>query len=84
MIFKVASYTYGPLIGLYAFGLFVKNRTLKDNLVPFVCVFSPLICWYLSANSVDLLFGYNFDNELIIVNALITFLGLASISKRII
>lgn len=82
MIFKVASYTYGPLIGLYAFGLFVKNRTLRDCLVPYICIVSPLICWYLSSNSVDLLFGYNFDNELIIINALITFIGLMSISKR--
>ena len=54
MIFKVASYTYGPLLGLYAFGLFMKNKTVHDKFVPFVCVISPLICFFLTKYSVDL------------------------------
>jgi len=75
-IFKVASYTYGPLLGLYAFGLFVGKRQVKDKLVPFICLISPAICYYLSINSAKLLDGYVFDNELILVNGLITFAGL--------
>ncbi|MDB5088564.1 MAG: sodium:solute symporter [Mucilaginibacter sp.] len=75
-IFKVASYTYGPLLGLYSFGLFLGNRQVKDKLTPFICLISPAICYYLSINSAKLLGGYVFDNELIIVNGLITFVGL--------
>lgn len=81
MIFKIASYTYGPLLGLYAFGLFVKSKTVQDRFVPYVCLLSPAICFMISKNS-TLLFGdYVFDNELIIVNGLLTFLGLLLISK---
>jgi Na+/proline symporter len=75
-IFKVASYTYGPLLGLYSFGLFMKNRKVRDRLVPFICLISPAVCYYLSMYSSKLLGGYVFDNELIIVNGLITFAGL--------
>lgn len=75
-IFKVASYTYGPLLGLYSFGLFLKNRQVKDKLVPFICLVSPAVCFFLSTNSAKLLGGYVFDNELILVNGLITFAGL--------
>jgi Na+/proline symporter len=80
-IFTVASYTYGPLLGLYGFGLFMKNRTVKDKLVPFICLLSPAICFFLNANSKALMGGYIFDNELIVVNGLITFIGLLLISK---
>lgn len=80
MIFKVASYTYGPLLGLYTFGLFVKSKTVKDQFVPFICVLSPILTLLISENSADW-FGYAFDNELIIINTLITFVGLYLISK---
>jgi Na+/proline symporter len=75
-IFKVASYTYGPLLGLYSFGLFVSKRQVNDKLVPFICLISPAVCYYLSTNSAKLLDGYVFDNELILINGLITFAGL--------
>jgi Na+/proline symporter len=81
MIFKIASYTYGPLLGLYAFGLFVKSKTVRDQLVPFVCLISPAICYYVSTHSQKLFGDYTIDNELIIINGLITFLGLLLISK---
>lgn len=81
MIFKVASYTYGPLLGLYAFGLFMKTKTVHDKFVPIVCLVSPLICFLITKYSADLFGNYVIDNELIIVNGLITFLGLLLISK---
>ncbi|RZJ74468.1 MAG: sodium:solute symporter [Flavobacterium sp.] len=82
MIFRIASYTYGPLLGLYSFGLFMKNRGVHDKLVPIICVASPLLTLALSLNSSVLFGNYVFDNELIIVNALITFVLLLAISKK--
>jgi Na+/proline symporter len=82
MIFRVASYTYGPLLGLYCFGLFVKSKTVKDKLVPLICLLSPAITFLVSEHSKTLFFGYVFDNELIIINGLITFIGLLLISKN--
>ncbi len=83
MVFKIATYTYGPLLGLYAFGLFVKSKTVHDQFVPIICIISPAICFLITKNSI-LLFGkYVIDNELIILNGLITFLGLILISKPI-
>jgi len=81
-IFKVASYTYGPLLGLYSFGLFASKRQVNDKLVPFICLISPAVCYYLSLYSDKLLGGYVFDNELILVNGLITFVGLLVTSGR--
>lgn len=75
-IFSVASYTYGPLLGLYSFGLLIKNRQVRDKLVPFICLISPTVCYFLSTSSKALLGGYVFDNELILINGLITFTGL--------
>ncbi len=80
-IFTVASYTYGPLLGLYGFGLFMKNRGVRDKLVPYICLLSPAVCYFLNANSNTLMGGYVFDNELIVVNGLITFIGLLLISR---
>ncbi|MNK00955.1 Sodium/glucose cotransporter [compost metagenome] len=82
MIFRIASYTYGPLLGLYSFGLFMKSYSVKDKLVPFICVASPLLTLFISLNSSFFFGDYVFDNELIIVNGLITFLLLLSISKK--
>ncbi len=74
-LFTVAGYTYGPLLGLYSFGLFTKN-TVKDKWVPLVCILSPIICYVLNANSQAWLNGYKFGFELLIVNGMITFIGL--------
>ncbi len=81
MIFRVASYTYGPLLGLYAFGLFMKSKTVHDKLVPLICVISPAICFLITKYSSLFLGDYIIDNELIIVNSCITFVGLLLISK---
>ncbi|WP_065213358.1 sodium:solute symporter [Flavobacterium columnare] len=81
MIFKIASYTYGPLLGLYGFGLFMKTKTVRDKLVPFICIISPILCYFLSAHSAEWFDGYTIAEELIIFNGLITFIGLLFISK---
>jgi len=79
-LFTIAGYTYGPLLGVYAFGLFTKYN-VKDKFVPIICVISPIICYILSENSVKWLFGYKFSFELLILNGLLTFIGLLIIMK---
>jgi Na+/proline symporter len=81
MIFTVASYTYGPLLGLYAFGLFMQSKTVRDKWVPAICVVSPLITFWINSHATEWFSGYIFSVEIIIVNGLITFLGLLLISK---
>ncbi len=80
-LFTVAGYTYGPLLGLYAFGLF-NRHAVKDSLVPWVCLMSPTLCYILNENSVEWLNGYRFGFELIILNGALTFLGLFSIREK--
>jgi len=80
-LFTVAGYTYGPLLGLYAFGLFTKFQ-VKDNFVPYLAISSPIFCWLLSEYSVQLLNGYKFGFELLIINGLYTFVGLWFLRKR--
>ncbi len=74
-LFTVAGYTYGPLLGLYAFGLFTKF-SVRDRWVPLVALLSPVICYILSENSVNIFHGYRFGFELLILNGFITFVGL--------
>ena len=73
-VYVLASYTYGPLLGLYCFGLFTKLHP-RDRWVPVICVISPLLCLLLNFKS-QAWFGYSFGFELLLVNALITFAGL--------
>ncbi|WP_207432637.1 sodium:solute symporter [Sabulibacter ruber] len=80
-VFKVAGYTYGPLLGLYSFGMFNK-RIVRDNLVPFVCVLAPLLTYIISANSVEWLWGYEFGFEVLLLNGFLTYVGLYSISRK--
>jgi len=81
LIFKVAAYTYGPLLGLYSFGLFVRTKTVKGAFVPFVCLLAPMLTFIISSFSAELFGDYQFAEELIIVNAGLTFIGLLAISK---
>ncbi len=74
-LFTVAGYTYGPLLGLYAFGLFTRFQ-VKDKLVPYVAISSPIFCYLLSDYSEVLMNGYKFGFELLIINGLYTFIGL--------
>lgn len=82
IVFNVAAYTYGPLLGLYVFGMFTKRKLTNDKIVPFIAIASPIICFILNKYSEVLFFGYNFGFELLLVNGLITFLGLWIISEK--
>lgn len=80
-VFTIAGYTYGPLLGLYAYGLFTKLR-VNDKLVPFIAIAAPVICYLLSTNSVRWFNGYKFGFELLIINGALVFLGLLVTSPR--
>ena len=79
-VLKYAGFTYGPLLGLYAFGLFTKWR-IKDKLTPIVALLAVLISLILNAKSLDW-FGFNFGFEILIVNGFLTFLGLVLIRSQ--
>lgn len=79
-IFVAAGYTYGPLLGLFAFGLFTKWK-IEDRWVPIIAIASPLLCYFLKQNSMDW-FGYQFGFELLILNGLLTFLGLCLLIRK--
>jgi Na+/proline symporter len=81
-VLNVASYTYGPLLGLFTFGLFT-NRHIKGIGVPLICIASPAISYLISLNSEAWLSGYKFGIEILMLNGLITFAGLFAISKKI-
>ena len=80
-IYTLASYTYGPLLGLFVFGLFTKKQT-NDRLVPYICIASPLVCYALDTITQHL-WGYHFGYELLMLNGLFTFLGLSIKSAKI-
>ncbi|MDX5436003.1 MAG: sodium:solute symporter, partial [Pontibacter sp.] len=79
-MFTVAGYTYGPLLGLYAFGLYTK-RTIRDKYVPVICIVAPILTYIISYNSMDWLGGYVFGYEVLLLNSFITFTGLMALSK---
>lgn len=79
-LLQVASYTYGPLLGLFTFGIFTKTQ-IKDTYVWIIAVISVVISYFLNAYSQQLFNGYSFGYELLIVNGLITFFGLYLIRK---
>lgn len=77
-IYIIASYTYGPLLGMFAFGLFTRRET-NDRYVPFIAILSPLLCyaadWWISRET-----GYKFGYELLMLNGTLTFVGLMLLS----
>lgn len=80
-LFTVAGYTYGPLLGLFTFGIFSKKSPI-DKFVPIVCLASPLICYIINEHSTTWFNNYKFGFELLILNGLITFIGLHFISTK--
>ena len=81
IILKLAGYTYGPLLGLFAFGILTKRTLSGGFLIPVICLIAPAICYYVSEHSATWFNGYQIGVELLILNGLLTFLGLLIISK---
>ena len=79
-VFDVAGFTYGPLLGLYAFGLFTRRRA-RDGWVPAIAVLSPVVCYVVKMFSPQW-FGYHFGFEILLLNGLITFLLLLACSTK--
>jgi len=84
-VYKLASYTYGPLLGMFVFGIFTKWK-IRDRWAPAVAIASPVVCLVLDLNSKAWFNGYEFSHERLIFNALFTFIGLCLLiqNKRII
>ncbi|MCU0396139.1 MAG: sodium:solute symporter [Chitinophagaceae bacterium] len=80
VILKVAGYTYGPLLGLFTFGI-ITRRTVKDRLVPWICLSAPVICFFIDKFQGSLFGGFEIGLELLIINGLLTFAGLWMISS---
>ena len=74
-VYILASYTYGPILGLFAFGMLTKKQ-VRDKYIPLVAILSPILCFILQKNSEVWFNGYAFSYELLIFNAFFTFIGL--------
>jgi FtsH-binding integral membrane protein len=81
-ILDLAGYTYGPLLGLFAFGIFTKRSLSNSILITVICLLSPVICYLLNFYSPELFGSYKIGIELLLINGIITFLGLLLISKK--
>lgn len=82
IIFNVASYTYGPLLGLFAFGMFTRRSISHKKLIPVIAVVIPTVCFIFSKYSDVLFNGYKFGFEMLIVNGFLVFLSLLIISNK--
>lgn len=80
-LFTIAGYTYGPLLGMFSFGILTKHQT-NDRLVPYISVISPVLCYFLNKYSELLFWGYKFGFELLIINGLLVFGGLYFTRKK--
>ncbi|MDR0972489.1 MAG: sodium:solute symporter [Prevotellaceae bacterium] len=80
-VYVLASYTYGPILGMFAFGIFVK-KPIRDRFVPLVAVLAPALCFVLDKNSEAWFGGYQFSYELLILNALFVFVGMCMLINR--
>jgi len=81
LILKLAGFTYGPLLGLFAFGIFTKYK-VEDRLVPYVCIAAPIISYFIDKYQVDMFGDFKIGLELLIINGLLTFFGLWLIRKK--
>lgn len=81
VILKVAAYTYGPLLGLFSFGILTK-RKVRDEIVPMICIAAPVICFILDKYQKQLFGSFEIGLELLIINGMLTFIGLLIVSKK--
>jgi hypothetical protein len=79
-LYIIVSYTYGPLLGLFAYGILFKRR-IKDKMVPFICILSPFICFIINM-ILKSNFNYQLGYELLIINALLVIIGLTVFKKN--
>jgi mannitol-specific phosphotransferase system IIBC component len=84
LIFVIAGYTYGPLLGLFSFGILTKRSisSAQIPIVPIVCILAPLLCYALDHYSKQLFGEYKFGNEMLIINGVLTFSMLFLFSKK--
>jgi Na+/proline symporter len=80
VILKIAGYTYGPLLGLFAFGILTK-RSVQDKLVPYICIAAPIICFFIDKFQKQIFGDFEVGLEMLIINGLLTFIMLLAISK---
>lgn len=80
VILKVATFTYGPLLGLFSFSILTR-RSLRNRWVPLVCILSPVICYFIDTHQAYLFGNFKIGLELLVINGVITFLGLLMISR---
>ncbi|HEX8277197.1 MAG TPA: sodium:solute symporter [Segetibacter sp.] len=81
IILKLAGYTYGPLLGLFAFGILTHRKLPENAAIPVICLLAPAICYYVSDHATTWFNGFQIGIELLILNGLLTFAGLMIISK---
>ncbi len=81
IILKLAGYTYGPLLGLFAFGIMTTRRLPSGPAIPIICLIAPAVCYYVSEHSATWFNGFQIGVELLILNGLLTFIGLFIVSK---
>ena len=80
-LFKAVGYTYGPLLGLFTFGLTTKYQ-VREKYLPWVCLLSPVVSYVVNCYSEQLLFGYNFGFEILLLNGFLCYLGLLFIRAK--
>jgi Na+/proline symporter len=80
-LFKIAGYTYGPLLGMFSFGILTRYQ-IRDKAVPYISLVAPVLCYFLDKNSEQWFRGYSFGFELLIINGLLVFLGLYFTRKK--
>ena len=81
-ILNLAGYTYGPLLGLFSFGILTKRSLPNNFVIALIALISPVICYFMQTYSASMLGGYSIGIEILIINGLLTFLGLLMISKK--
>jgi hypothetical protein len=82
IILDLAGYTYGPLLGLFGFGILTKRRLASGYRVTAICLIAPALCYILSKNAATWFNGYSIGFEMLLINGLLTFLGLFMISTK--